>query len=235
MYDLGGNILEKRIYELSTGELCTGGCNDNSCNDSTCNDSTCNDSTCNDSTCNDSTCNDSTCNDNSCIGDSCTEELYGCFESKVYEYATTGNRDRLVSYNNENFVYDSLGNPTTYRNHTLEWTKVRKLAKFDANTFEYNASGIRYQKNNTAYTLDGDRILKETNGSSTITYYYGAERAPIGFRYNGEDYYYVKNIQGDVTKICDSTGLELVEYVYDAWGNHKIYNMGQVLFLSDRI
>jgi RHS repeat-associated protein len=175
-YDIGGNILEKRIYTL------------------------------------------------------CTDELDSYYESKVYAYETTGNRDRMACYNNECCAYDSLGNPYMYRCHDLSWTKVRKLASFDNIQFKYNASGIRYQKFNeitektTNYTLDGDRILKETDGTNTITYYYANGNAPIGFNYNGTDYYFCKNIQGDVVGIYNASGHIVVKYVYDAWGNHKIYD-----------
>jgi RHS repeat-associated protein len=130
----------------------------------------------------------------------------------------------MACYNNECCAYDSLGNPYMYRCHDLEWAKVRKLARFDANTFEYNASGIRFKKNNTVYTLVGDRILKETDGTKTLTYYYANGNAPIGFNYNGTDYYFRKNIQGDVVGIYNASGYIVARYVYDAWGNHKIYD-----------
>ncbi len=65
--------------------------------------------------------------------------------------------------------------------------------------------------------MDGSTILKETDGTKTITYYYG-NGGVIGFNYNGTDYYYEKNLQGDVIALCNSSGSRLVEYVYDAWG-----------------
>ena len=33
------------------------------------------------------------------------------------------------------------------------------------------------------------------------------------------EYFYVKNIQGDVVAILDSSGDVIVEYKYDTWGN----------------
>lgn len=87
-----------------------------------------------------------------------------------------------------------MGNPITYLGHSLEWTKVRRLAKFDNNTFKYGANGIRYQKNDTIYTLDGNKILRESDGTKTITYYHGGSGA-VGFEYNGTDYYFRKNLQ----------------------------------------
>ena len=36
---------------------------------------------------------------------------------------------------------------------------------------------------------------------------------------NDAMYYYVKNLQGDITKIVNHQGKVMVEYTYDAWGN----------------
>ena len=36
---------------------------------------------------------------------------------------------------------------------------------------------------------------------------------------NDTMYYYIRNLQGDVTKIVNEEGQIVVEYTYDAWGN----------------
>ena len=41
----------------------------------------------------------------------------------------------------------------------------------------------------------------------------------LGFKYNGEPYYYVKNLQGDIIEIVDGSSAEVVSYKYDSWGN----------------
>ena len=38
-------------------------------------------------------------------------------------------------------------------------------------------------------------------------------------RFNGTGYFYVYNLQGDVVALIDANGTQMVEYVYDAWGN----------------
>lgn len=175
----------------------------------------------------------------------------GNITSKKEYYATTGTlihtasygydpqwKDKLVYFDgNTAFVYDALGNPTTYRGHTLEWTNVRRLKKYDNVQFTYGADGIRTSKtsNNvtTTYTLDGNRILKETDGTKTLTYFYGLNGV-VGFRYNSNDYYYVKNVQGDVLAIYNASGTKVASYVYDAWGknlsvtNHTSANIGTI-------
>ena len=60
-------------------------------------------------------------------------------------------------------------------------------------------------------------------GKNTIYYYYDKDGI-TGFRLNDTDYYYHKNIFGDVLAIYDMSGLLAATYEYDAWGNHKIYN-----------
>ena len=37
--------------------------------------------------------------------------------------------------------------------------------------------------------------------------------------YNGAEYFYLKNAQGDVTGLVNSSGTQVVAYTYDAWGN----------------
>ncbi len=148
----------------------------------------------------------------------CTDVNLGtCLHTKTYTYKTEGWRDRLDSYNGLPCVYDAMGNPTTYLGNTLTWTKVRRLASFGSNTFAYGANGIRYRKNNTVYTLDGNKILRESDGSRTITYYHGGSGI-VGFAYNGTDYYFRKNLQGDVMEIYTAAGAKAASYVYDAWG-----------------
>ena len=105
-------------------------------------------------------------------------------------------------------------------------------------SFDYNADGVRIKKNNSDYVdeqwvddthnyvLDGSKIIKETiehEVSSTITgtdvlYYYYDESGVAGFELNGTVYYYLKNIQGDVINILNSSGQDVVTYTYDAWG-----------------
>ncbi len=95
------------------------------------------------------------------------------------------------------------------------------LSSFDNNTFEYNANGIRTKKNDTTYELDGTTILSETTNDKTIRYYY-ANSGIVGFIYNNVEYYYQKNIQGDITAIYREDGTLMGKYVYDAWGNCTI-------------
>ncbi len=112
----------------------------------------------------------------------------------------------------------------------MEWSNVRQLTwcnVLDENgngtvhTFAYGADGIRCRKNNIYYTRDGERILIEHNADTgrSITYLYG-EKGVVGFSYRGSDYYYRKNLFGDVVAIYNTAGEEVATYKYDAWGKN---------------
>lgn len=88
-----------------------------------------------------------------------------------------------------------------------------------------NFGGIK-----TRYLLDGTNIIAQevTNGDSLdyIYFFYDASGSPVGMNYLGNNYYYKKNLQGDIIEIWGTedgtdnhTFRRLVEYTYDAWGN----------------
>ena len=56
-----------------------------------------------------------------------------------------------------------------------------------------------------------------------LWYYYDGSGI-CGVEYNGSVYYFQKNLQGDVTRVYDGNGNLAAQYVYDAWGNHKVLN-----------
>ncbi len=62
-----------------------------------------------------------------------------------------------------------------------------------------------------------------TKGSDTLYFAYDAS-GPMSVTCNGKIFYYVKNLQGDVTAILDSNGVAAVTYSYDAWG--KVLSIG---------
>ena len=60
----------------------------------------------------------------------------------------------------------------------------------------------------------------------------------VGFTYDGVgEYFYKKNIFGDIIGILDKNGQEITKYVYDAWGNHKTYvlNDGTFVDISENV
>ena len=61
------------------------------------------------------------------------------------------------------------------------------------------------------------------SSETLITYHYGSDGI-FGFTYKGTDYYYGKNLFGDITDIYDASGVKVAHYAYDAWGNHDVYD-----------
>ncbi|MBQ4177806.1 MAG: hypothetical protein II640_10105, partial [Lachnospiraceae bacterium] len=47
---------------------------------------------------------------------------------------------------------------------------------------------------------------------NTLYYYYDANGSVAGFEYNGTPYYYQKNLQGDIVRICDLGGGTVAQY-----------------------
>ena len=126
----------------------------------------------------------------------------------------------LTNYNGKNFSYSvTTGLPTVYRGEAMTWTKGRKLASYLGNTFAYDGRGKRIAKNSTNYYYDiNDNLVYSSDG---FTYYYDNDGV-IGCSYNGKDYVYVKDIQGNICAILDENGAAVVIYAYDAWGKHRI-------------
>ncbi|MCM1441222.1 MAG: RHS repeat-associated core domain-containing protein [Roseburia sp.] len=132
-----------------------------------------------------------------------------------YEYEG----DKLVSYNNEEFVYNNLGSPTTYKGKAAEWKYGKLLTNYDGNTFEYDGFGKRIKKNDIEYYYyENGELAYSTDG---ISYFYD-ETGITGILKNNKRYILRKDAQGNVIAILDNSGTVLARYVYDAWGNHKI-------------
>ena len=158
-----------------------------------------------------------------------------------YGYGVATNKDLLTSYNGSGTLeYDNYGNPIKWFKHgtgnsalsyLLQWGNVSNLtAVTDTSngqryTYKYNDQGIRTEKvvNGVVhkYYLQGEQIIAERYGEDLIKFYYDATGV-CGFNYNTKDYYYLKNIQGDILKIYDNSGVLYAEYSYDAWGKCTI-------------
>ena len=92
----------------------------------------------------------------------------------------------------------------------------------DSLTYQYNDSGIRTKKVYNGVTtncfLNGSDVVRKTNGTDTLDYFYDADGNLYGFKLNGTEYYYIRNGQNDITGILDTSGSEVVSYSYDTWG-----------------
>jgi len=146
-------------------------------------------------------------------------------DTVTYSYNGTW-KDKLVSYNGASITYDSLGNPLTYGSGTFTWDKGRQLSVVNTGTksisYKYNAEGLRTRKTEgnvtTEYTWVSGLLMSMTDGTNTLQFSYSPEGEALSVKYNGTDYYYIRNLQGDVTGIYNYVGSVVVKYAYDAWG-----------------
>ena len=99
----------------------------------------------------------------------------------------------------------------------------RQLASYDNTTYTYNESGIRTSKtvgeDTTEFYLNGTNVIYQTDGTNDIYFFYDRNDEIVGFKYNGNNYFYVKNAMGDITDIADSSGVVVASYTYDPWGS----------------
>lgn len=137
------------------------------------------------------------------------------FTSVQYEY----DGDKLLTFGTEACEYDAIGNPTTYRGKSVSWSNGRQMTSYDGTAFTYDGLGRRLSKGNITYTYDSNnRVIKQSNGIEFIYDNSGV----AGIVYNSGTYLYRKDGQGNIIALLDSNGNIVVEYKYDAWGNHAV-------------
>lgn len=148
-------------------------------------------------------------------------------------------KDRLESITNvingkviKEYKYDNTyqGNPTAIITNgistNLTW-EGRRLKQVGDINFTYNEEGIRIKKlgNNFVenYILDGNNIIglqrSHESGSYKMYFNYDSQGEVVGVSCEGKEYFYIKDITGNISKIIDEEGESVVEYKYDAWGN----------------
>lgn len=165
-----------------------------------------------------------------------TSGWYPTTEISSTDYIYDGQwKDKLSLYNGQTIMYDAIGNPTQYLNGTsLTWESGNRLAHITKGLnnaeYKYNTQGIRTSKRvyndsvsssrETKYYYDDDNRLIALYGlfGNIMYFYYDNNGRLNSMSYMGENYYYVTNIQGDITKIINSSGNTIVNYSYDAWG-----------------
>ena len=147
-----------------------------------------------------------------------------------YTYGDAEWGDLLTAYNGEEITCDGIGNPLSYRGWTMSWQGGRQLASMtkgsDTLSFAYNESGLRTSKTVNGvthnYVWHGSKLAADITDAYALYFHYDSSGEVIGFTrtVNGADteYFYVKNLQGDILKVITATGTEAATYTYDAWG-----------------
>ena len=151
-------------------------------------------------------------------------------EETLYTYGDAEWGDLLTAYNGEEITYDGIGNPLSYRGWAMSWQGGRQLSSMtkgnDTISFVYNESGLRTGKTvngvTHSYVWQGSKLAADITDAYALYFHYDSSGDVIGFTRtaNGADteYFYVKNLQGDILKVITATGTEVATYSYDAWG-----------------
>lgn len=143
-----------------------------------------------------------------------------------YSYGDTNWKDKLTEYNGKAITYDTIGNPLAYDGYTYTWEMGRSLKSISKTgldmSFKYNENGIRTEKivngKTTKYYLSGDKVTYETDDIDKIYYTYDSDDNLVSMNLNGIEYYYIRNVQGDIIGLIDNLGAQVVNYTYDSWG-----------------
>ena len=141
-------------------------------------------------------------------------------------YSDSNWQDLLTYYGEQAITYDEIGNPLTYRDGMSFTWQGRRLATANINgtslSFKYNSDGIRTQKTvdgtTTYFTLDGSKIISQKTGNQEVFFEYDATGNLATMIYNGQTYYYVHNLMGEIIALVDEDGNLAVRYYYDPWG-----------------
>ena len=153
-------------------------------------------------------------------------DTYEFINQDKYSYTNSNWEDLLTNYNNNNIYYDEIGNPTKIGTDTyLSWINGRELKSYVNNNlnviYNYDHTGYRTSKVvngiKTEYYLENGNIIFEVKNSDKLYYLYDDENELVGFEFNNNTYYYLKNMQGDIIGILDDNQL-IAKYCYDAWG-----------------
>ena len=160
--------------------------------------------------------------------------------SKTYDFDENGD---IININDISLQYTNgkltkVGNDTlTYNGFKLStwkgWTfdffgKILKsMVKQGLSIFfKYNHSGLRTEKTvgstTTKFIYEGSKLIRQTSAYFDIDFNYNEYDELIGFKYNNEQYYYVRDVLRNILGIVDTNGNLVVKYRYDAWGNHQV-------------
>ena len=93
--------------------------------------------------------------------------------------------------------------------------------------YTYNEDGIRTTKSGSnffeKYTLEGSKIIvfsrSHEGGGFEMYFNYDEQGNLVGLNWEEKEYFYIRDILGNIIKIVDEGNVCVVEYEYDAWGN----------------
>ena len=122
------------------------------------------------------------------------------------------------TYSDAEIPSDPVKPPVEVASFSLNAGEERILESIVVQEYSYVYNGSTLMQLVIQTTVNDGTPVTET-----LSFSYDASGVPLAVDYNGTDYYYVANLQGDVVALLNTSGTAVVEYTYDAWGNiHSI-------------
>lgn len=139
---------------------------------------------------------------------------------KVLKYSD-GTVIDYVTYNYKSNVF----NPDSYHKnnhkHPLQW-EGSKLIGHGQSTYTYDEAGIRIKKEaptgDITYITENNKVVRSIRNDVALTYHYDSNDRLVGFRRHDKEYFYDRDITGNILSIIDSHGNNMVNYAYTAYG-----------------
>ena len=154
--------------------------------------------------------------------------------SKTFTYnlnKLTAVTDSVDSSSNISITYNGFY-PSSINNTVLSWEGKRLKQYGDIASYEYNSLGIRTSKQvgnkRYNYFVEGDRILAMDihDGDLQYSFYlvfdYDESGKLISVSEPGYTLFYIRDGLGNIIKLVDEQGNDVVKYSYDSWGKVTI-------------
>ena len=148
----------------------------------------------------------------------------------------------ILSVETPNNEYHLDGNVLSVIRHRLNGSVAAEAWVYTAESeklveFEYDSSGLRTQKKvtdhgqtvTTNYIYNNKLLVSMICRMDTLHFFYDANSRPTYVMWNGDAYYYIRNLQNDIVGIIDSKGNIQCEYLFSGWGNVLVKDNGNAI------
>ena len=159
---------------------------------------------------------------------------------EIFTYGDNNWKDLLTSVGGANISYDTIGNPTNYLGMAMSWTARRLNSVSMPNgtqiSYSYSPDGIRLSKTvsgvKTEYGYADGLLVYIISGGEKAGIERDSEGNPLAMCYNGTQYSYIKNAQGDIMGIRNQKSGAIEYYKYNELGelNGTYYEDGSSAF-----
>lgn len=156
---------------------------------------------------------------------SCLKENVSNTSPKKNTKYTYDDDNRILSYDGKPMEYDEFGNISKYLDYlSIKWKngKISEITSPNGNIkYNYDDKGNRISKSVNGIVTKFNFTKKEafqTVDDKVFRWYLSNEKSNKHFSFDGKDYSYICNAQGDIIAIADDKDRLVANYTYDTWG-----------------